>query len=120
MEELFHDIASAVAACVEAIMLLVLIIGTAKAVFAIVREITVREGFRAAVRDIWLRYATWIVLALEFALASDLIRTAISPTWDEIGQLAAVAVIRTGLSWFLSRDIEETREMKSAEVKQTT
>jgi uncharacterized membrane protein len=61
-------------------------------------------------REIWLRFAIWILLALEFALAADIIRTAIAPTWDEIGKLAAIAVIRTGLNWFLAKDIETYSE----------
>jgi uncharacterized membrane protein len=58
-------------------------------------------------REIWLRFAVWIALSLEFALAADLIRTAIAvPTWAGIGQLAAIAAIRTALNFFLERDIE--------------
>jgi uncharacterized membrane protein len=34
---------------------------------------------------------------LEFELAADIVRSVISPTWFEIGQLAAIAVIRTFL-----------------------
>lgn len=57
-------------------------------------------------RRIWLRFAAALVLALEFALAADLARTVIAPTWRDIGQLAAVAAIRTLLSLFLGRDLE--------------
>jgi uncharacterized membrane protein len=49
----------------------------------------------------------WIVLALEFALAADIVRTAIAPTWDDIGRLGAIALIRTALNYFLERDMEE-------------
>ena len=36
----------------------------------------------------------WLLLALEFELAADIIRSAIAPTWQDIGQLGAIAVIR--------------------------
>jgi uncharacterized membrane protein len=52
------------------------------------------------------QFARWI-LALEFALAADIVRTAIAPTWDGIGHLAAIAVIRTVLNYFLERDMAE-------------
>jgi hypothetical protein len=42
-------------------------------------------------RAIWLQFATWILLALEFALAADLVRTAVAPTWDDISKLAVIA-----------------------------
>jgi uncharacterized membrane protein len=56
-------------------------------------------------RAIWSRFARWLVLALEFTLAADIVRTAISPTWSDIGQLGAIALIRTFLSYFLERDL---------------
>lgn len=56
-------------------------------------------------REIWLRFATWILLALEFALAADLVRTAVAPTWDDISKLAVIATIRTMLNYFLAKDI---------------
>jgi uncharacterized membrane protein len=61
----------------------------------------------------WVGFARWLVLALEFELAADIIRTGISPTWDDIGQLGAIAAIRTFLNFFLERDM---REMAEAEI----
>jgi uncharacterized membrane protein len=58
-------------------------------------------------RQIWIRFATWILLALEFALAVDLVRTAVAPTWDDITKLAVIAIIRTMLNYFLAKDIAE-------------
>ena len=58
-------------------------------------------------RQIWVGFAGWILLALEFALAADIADTAISPTWNAIGQLAAIAAIRTGLNYYLARDVEK-------------
>ncbi len=52
----------------------------------------------------------FLALGLEFQLAADLLRTAVSPTFQEIGKLAAVAAIRTALNFFLSREIREERE----------
>ena len=46
------------------------------------------------------------MLGLEFMLAADIVRTVIEPTWRELGQLAATALIRTFLNYFLERDLE--------------
>jgi uncharacterized membrane protein len=51
----------------------------------------------------------FLALGLEFQLASDILRTAIAPTLREIAELAAVAAIRTGLNFFLGREIKEER-----------
>lgn len=47
----------------------------------------------------------WLALALELTLAADILRTAVAPTWNEIGMLAAIVVLRTVLNFFLQREI---------------
>ena len=58
------------------------------------------------IEDTRLRLARSLALALEFLLAADIMRTAVAPTWHEIGQLAAIAALRTALNVFLQREIE--------------
>lgn len=58
-----------------------------------------------------LSFARYLLLALEFQLAADIISTAIAPGWEQIGQLAAVAVIRTFLNYFLSLEMKHERRM---------
>jgi uncharacterized membrane protein len=65
-------------------------------------------------KRIWLRFAATILLGLEFALAADIVRTTISPSWFDIGQLAAIATIRTLLNFFLERDLETARRAEAA------
>ena len=62
-----------------------------------------------------LLLARYLALALEFQLGADIISTAISPSWDQIGKLGAIAVIRTALNFFLSREMTEEREITEAE-----
>lgn len=57
--------------------------------------------------QIWQRYARWLVAALTFQLAADIIESALTPSWEDIGRLAAIAVIRTFLNYFLGRDLAE-------------
>jgi len=61
-----------------------------------------------------LKFGRWLALSLEFALAADILRTTVAPTWNEIGQLAAIIVLRTALNFFLQREIEQA-EAKAAE-----
>jgi len=61
-------------------------------------------------REVWMRYARWLVAALTFQLAADIIETSVRADWESIARLAAVAVIRTFLNYFLERDLAETRE----------
>ena len=61
-----------------------------------------------------LTLARYLALALEFQLGADILSTAIAPSWEQIGQLGAIAVIRTGLNYFLTKDMKE-EERQSAE-----
>ena len=53
--------------------------------------------------------ARYLALALEFQLGADILSTAVAPTWEQIGKLGAIAVIRTGLNYFLSLEMREER-----------
>ena len=57
-----------------------------------------------------------LALSLEFLLGADILRTAVEPSWDEIGRLAAIAAIRTALNFFLQREIAEDARMLSSGV----
>lgn len=62
-----------------------------------------------------LLLARYLALALEFQLGADILSTAIAPSWDQIGKLGAIAVIRTALNYFLSREMEQEREITKNE-----
>src|SRR5215813_6209162 len=112
MEELFKDLAGRIALGVELAAALLIAYG---AVEAIVGLFTPRPKdphgrlFHKR-REIFLRFGVWLILGLEFELAADIVRSAISPTWSEIGQLGAIAAIRTVLNFFLERDLREFSE----------
>jgi uncharacterized membrane protein len=57
-------------------------------------------------KAIWQRFGMWLLLGLEFELAADIIRSVVSPSWADLGQLGAIAVIRTFLNYFLEKDLE--------------
>ena len=63
--------------------------------------------------EIRLNLGRSLALALEFLLAADILQTALAPSADTLLQLAGVAVIRTGLNYFLGKEIErEATEVK--------
>jgi uncharacterized membrane protein len=115
MEALLHDIARYVALGVEAIAILIIVIGSIEAVVNIVRLLAASEPTSMQKRAVWLEFARWLVAALTFQLAADIVNTSFSPTWDEVGRLAAVAAIRTFLSYFLDHEVENTRRQQHVE-----
>jgi uncharacterized membrane protein len=109
MIEMVDRISDIIATAIEVVMVAVIVVGSLRAIAAISSRMASRQALAPAVREIWLHYAAWILLALEFALAADIIRTVVRPDWNEIGQLGAIAAIRIALSYFLGRDIEEVQ-----------
>ncbi len=104
-ESTLRDAVDVMVRLVEAAGAVVIVIG---AVIAIVkfaaallrRNVDEFSGVR-------LTLGRFLVLGLEFQLASDVLRTAISPSFTEIGKLAAIAAIRTALNYFLAKEIAD-------------
>jgi uncharacterized membrane protein len=101
---------------IDGIALLVVVIGTVEAFVSVLRSLVTTQSNKQR-RDIWMRFARWLVAALTFQLAADIIETSIRTDWQSIVRLAAIAVIRTFLNFFLDRDVEEmrVREQESAQ-----
>jgi uncharacterized membrane protein len=110
MEELFRTAASYVALLLESMVVLTVAIGALEALYRIVATMLVDRADDWDRRGVWLRFAGWILVSLEFALGADIVRTAIAPSWDDVGKLGAIAVIRTFLGFFLGKDLETVEE----------
>lgn len=59
-----------------------------------------------------LRFGMWLALALEFQLGADILATAVAPTFEALGKLAAIAAIRTFLNFFLNKELEAEAELR--------
>ncbi|HYX97905.1 MAG TPA: DUF1622 domain-containing protein [Geodermatophilus sp.] len=108
MEELLADALGVLVPVVEACGAAVIVVG---ALWAFVRFVVVglRDRDAGAFVPVRLTLGRFLALGLEFQLASDVLRTAVAPSFRELGQLAAVAAIRTALNYFLAREIDEER-----------
>jgi uncharacterized membrane protein len=105
--EIVKDISAIVATCSELIAVVVITVGALSAIGSALAEL-LRTRVPVQPLVVFRGFAGWLVLALEFLLAADILRTAISPTWTDIGQLAAIAAIRTFLNYSLGHDLRHT------------
>ena len=108
VEEILADVVNVLVTVVEACGAAVIITG---AVWAFLRFVWVglQRRTTAAFVPVRLTLGRFLALGLEFQLASDVLRTAVAPSFEELGQLAAVAAIRTALNYFLAKEIAEER-----------
>lgn len=109
MEDALHTFAEWLALGVNLVAMLAVAFGAAQATYGLVWAMS-HSATENQLRQIWLNFARWLVAGLTFQLAADIVETTIAPTWDEVGKLAAIAVIRTFLNYFLDRDMEKIRE----------
>src|SRR6201987_609664 len=103
-EEIVGNLVLWLKLAVEAIGALVIGVGMLLAAWRFI------AGFPPAVvpfADVRLTFARFLAIALEFQLGADILSTAVAPTWDAIGKLSAIAVIRTALNYFLGRGVRE-------------
>lgn len=116
MKEVLAVIAANVITIIHAMALVSVAFGTVQAFFrsfrAMLRPAPEGNHFDSA----YVQYARWLVAGLTFQLAADIIETAFAPSWDEIGRLAAISVIRTFVNFFLERDMAEV-ERREARVQ---
>jgi uncharacterized membrane protein len=106
MEDTFREFAAWAALGVEVVAVLVIAFGSVEALAGVVRILGPRQSTHGRKKEVWRRFGGWLLLGLEFELAADIVRSVIAPTWMEIGQLGAIAVIRTFLNYFLEKDLE--------------
>ncbi|MFC4930280.1 DUF1622 domain-containing protein [Massilia sp. GCM10023247] len=99
---------------VEALGALIIAAGVVLVIVALVRHLLFERG--NSFTPIRLTFARYLTLALELQLAADILSTSVAPTWDRIGKLAAIAVIRTALNYFLNKELQsESRTVEAAQ-----
>ncbi len=110
MKDWLTVIALNVVTIIQVMALLVVAFGTIQAFVRSLRAMVAPSATGHHFRSGYVQYARWLVAGLTFQLAADIIGTAFSPSWDEIGQLAAIAAIRTFVNFFLERDLAEAED----------
>ena len=98
--------ANFIALVAEAAAAVIILIGAAQAVWMFFRHVF---GGCCESRDMLrsrIKLGHSLSLGLEFLIGADILKTAVAPSWTEIGQLAAIIGIRTVLNLFLQRELE--------------
>lgn len=105
MKNLAEIITKYLSSTVEVLAAIVIGISLLKFVYRYVINI-LHPNDAATNQTIRIQFGSSLTVALELLLAADILATAIAPTWDDIGKLAAIAVLRTALNYFLERELK--------------
>jgi uncharacterized membrane protein len=117
MEEVLIQFAQGARMLSEAAAVIIVTCGSIEAFLKLVWIGVTPKATHGARKAIWRGFGMWLLLGLEFELAADIIASVVSPTWQDIGELGAIAVVRTFLNYFLERDLEsaeKAREWKTS------
>lgn len=106
--DIFHSIINSTSFALNIIGALITIWGIIVSLFEFLKKEFLRKEDCIKCNElIRIRLGSYLVLALEFFIASDIIKTIITPTWEGLGVLGAIVVIRTVLSYFLTKDLKK-------------
>jgi uncharacterized membrane protein len=100
-----------------------LVIGVAvlRAIFVYLRQL-LGPPSHGATESLRLQLGRALTLGLEFTVASDILRTAVAPTRQDILNLGAIVLLRTLLNYFLEREIrqaETTRQNSEVRMQES-
>jgi uncharacterized membrane protein len=92
-----------------------IVIGLAiiRGIWVYLRQIVSRTKHHVdATEGIRLKLGRALALGLEFTVASDILRTAVAPTRQDILNLGAIVLLRTLLNYFLEREIRQGEQSR--------
>jgi uncharacterized membrane protein len=116
VEEIIKTVTLYLAGIVEVIAALIIGMAALQALYQYMRSEFRQQQIQVSKEEIRLVLGTHLALSLEFLLAADILETAVAPTWNDIGQLAAIAVLRTALNYFLERELKAEKSKTPAKI----
>ena len=100
---------------ISMISMLVIAYGSILAVFSFIRNVLSRAKGKFSfvkLNSVKIDFGYYLLLGLDFLIASDVIRTIVENTLNDLTILGVSVVIRTVLSYFLGREITEDTNLR--------
>jgi uncharacterized membrane protein len=117
MGELIKTTAHYTAFFLEGIAVLLIISGAIGSIWIYIKKTLFIKTDYFAITQSRNHLGHILSLSLEFLIGADILKTAISPTWQDIGQLAAIVGIRTILNFFLMKEIKPAGTEQKTDIK---
>ena len=106
MEEIAKQITINVSYAVEILAALIIGIAVMKTLYNyfLLLKLSISKISKEEIR---VEFGSSVAVSLELLLGADVLATAVAPSWNDIGKLAAIAVLRTALNYFLERELRQ-------------
>jgi len=105
MEELAKNITLQVSHAVEILAAVIIGLAVIKTMYNYATVLK-KTGLKITREAIRVQFGSSVAVSLELLLGADVLATAVAPSWNDIGKLAAIAVIRTLLNYFLGLELK--------------
>src|SRR5829696_7132928 len=102
MEEIAKAVTINVSHAVEILAAVIICIALIKTVITYIKVFQQSAQHKEGLR---VQFGSSVAVALELLLGADVLATAVAPSWNDIGKLAAIAVLRTALNYFLEKEL---------------
>ncbi|WP_407527885.1 DUF1622 domain-containing protein [Lacibacter sp. MH-610] len=109
MEEVAKQITINISHVVEILAAVIIAVAVIIALYNYLLQL-LRKRNPPSLESIRVNFGSTVAVALELLLGADVLATAVAPGWDAIGMLAAIAVLRTALNYFLAKELKEIKE----------
>lgn len=106
MEQIAKAVTIYVSHAVEIFAAVIVGIALIKVLYTYIKVLDQSVEKKEALR---VQFGSSVAVALELMLGADVLSTAVAPSWDDIGKLAAIAVLRTALNYFLEKELAHIR-----------
>ena len=104
MEEIVRQVTLRVSQAAEILASVIIGIGILKVLFNYISRLH-PSNKKISKEEIRIQFGSSVAVSLELLLGADVLATAVAPSWNDIGQLAAIAVLRTALNYFLGKEL---------------
>ncbi|GAB4382739.1 MAG: DUF1622 domain-containing protein [Elainellaceae cyanobacterium] len=111
LEQYLDSFVNVLKLLLEAIAAICVLIGLVRTIQLVVATRR-RRNVQLPYLKLRLRFGAWLAIALEFQLGADILNTTVTPTFEALAKLGAIALIRTFLNYFLSKELEESYELE--------
>lgn len=108
MEKIAKEITNIVSHAVEILAAIIIGIAVLYVLYSYLSSFYPRSG-KGSKESIRINFGSSVAVALELLLGADVLATAVAPSWDDIGKLAAIATIRTVLNFFLEKELKHQK-----------
>ena len=108
MEEIAKHITINVSHAVEilaAVIIGIAVIKTLWNYFSLLKS----NAYKISKEEIRVQFGSSVAVSLELLLGADVLATAVAPSWNDIGKLAAIAILRTALNYFLEKELKHIK-----------